>query len=265
MATVTSQTELQLVVDTVSHTTSAHHSRTPSTHQNRCSNAPTTVAWRIKESFTNVIVKEEFLHHVGVNCYSLRRFLGFFCFNRQPSFASTTRTHMEPGRCTSSSKYGWERECHLPLFTGDSTLFGALRDAIPVFIRHRWLPTQLRPAFFLYFAAPSMASLAWQSIDNDIHGIPFVKPSLIVPLTQVCRPTLFKRSMKRFNVEWWAYSFPLSVLALASMQYAEEVKGSIANLVMLLLSAFSFLVSLGLIIFALLSNISLDDDKCLTR
>ncbi|XWS14510.1 hypothetical protein CRYUN_Cryun35bG0015900 [Craigia yunnanensis] len=71
---------------------------------------------------------------------------------------------------------------------------------------------------------------------------------------RVCRPTLFKRSMKRFIVAWWTYSFPLSVLALASLEYAEEVKSSIAHLLMLRLLAFSVLVSISLIIFTLLNT-----------
>lgn len=70
---------------------------------------------------------------------------------------------------------------------------------------------------------------------------------------QVCRPALFKRSMRRFNVAWWAYSFPLTVLALASTEYAQEVKGGIANVLMLLLSALSALVAICLTVFSLLN------------
>ena len=75
----------------------------------------------------------------------------------------------------------------------------------------------------------------------------------IFGIEQVCRPALFKRSMRRFNVAWWAYSFPLTILALASTEYS-EVKGSIAHLLMLLLLALSVLVSLGLTIFTLLNT-----------
>ncbi|XVF36020.1 hypothetical protein REPUB_Repub19eG0022200 [Reevesia pubescens] len=118
------------------------------------------------------------------------------------------------------------------------------------------LPTMLRPAFFLFFAAPSMASLAWQSIAGsfDTASKMLFFLSLFLFMSLVCRPILFKRSMKRFNVAWWGYSFPLSVLALASMEYAEEVKGDIAHLLMLLLLAFSVLVSICLIIFTLLNT-----------
>lgn len=60
--------------------------------------------------------------------------------------------------------------------------------------------------------------------------------------------------MRRFNVAWWAYSFPLTVLALASAEYAQEVKGIISHVLMLFLSAFSVLVFIGLAAFTLLNS-----------
>ena len=44
---------------------------------------------------------------------------------------------------------------------------------------------------------------------------------------------------------WWAHSFPLTVVALASRDHAEEVKGRIANALMLLLSGLAILASLS--------------------
>ncbi|XP_050207066.1 S-type anion channel SLAH1-like [Mercurialis annua] len=113
------------------------------------------------------------------------------------------------------------------------------------------LPTMLRPVFFLFIAAPSMASLAWNSIsgsfDNFAKMLFFL--SIFLFLSLVSRPRLFKKSTRKFNVAWWAYSFPLTVLALASADYAQQVKGGAAHGVMLILSLLSVLVSLGLIAF----------------
>ena len=58
--------------------------------------------------------------------------------------------------------------------------------------------------------------------------------------------------MKRFSVAWWAYSFPLTVLALAATEYAQEVKAEMANLLMLVLSVLSVLVTLVLMVFTAL-------------
>ncbi|KAM3710749.1 hypothetical protein ACJW31_01G054500 [Castanea mollissima] len=130
------------------------------------------------------------------------------------------------------------------------------------------LPGLLSPVFFLYFAAPSVASLAWESIAGafDIVSKMLFFLSLFLFTSLVFRPNLFKRSMRRFKVAWWAYSFPLTVLALASTEYAQEVKGSIAHILMLLLLAISVLVSLGLIVFTLFNTKMLlpDNDPIVT-
>ncbi|KAL4308800.1 hypothetical protein GQ457_01G043120 [Hibiscus cannabinus] len=110
------------------------------------------------------------------------------------------------------------------------------------------LPTILRPTFFLFFAAPSMASLAWNSITGafDYTSKMLFFFSLFLFVSLVCRPFLFKKSMKKFNVAWWAYSFPVTFIALAAVQYAGEVKSHVATLLMLGLSTVSVLVFLGL-------------------
>nr|CAD1823690.1 unnamed protein product [Ananas comosus var. bracteatus] len=66
----------------------------------------------------------------------------------------------------------------------------------------------------------------------------------------VSRPTLFWRSMRTFSLAWWAYSFPLTVLALAAEKYAQEVKGGVPNAIMLVLSLVSALVTVALILFS---------------
>ncbi|CAH9089282.1 unnamed protein product [Cuscuta europaea] len=64
---------------------------------------------------------------------------------------------------------------------------------------------------------------------------------------KICRPGLFKKSMRKYNVVWWAYSFPATVMAIASTKYAQEVKSTEAHILMLILSALSVTVSLILL------------------
>uniref|UniRef100_F6H7H3 mitogen-activated protein kinase kinase kinase n=2 Tax=Vitis vinifera TaxID=29760 RepID=F6H7H3_VITVI len=118
------------------------------------------------------------------------------------------------------------------------------------------LPVMLRPVFFLFFAAPSMASLAWKSISGtfDTTSKMLFFLSLFLFTSLACRPTLFKKSMRKFNVAWWAYSFPLTFLALASAEYAQKVEGEIAPVLMLMLIAFSVLVCLSLMLFTALNT-----------
>ncbi|PVH39587.1 hypothetical protein PAHAL_5G540100 [Panicum hallii] len=121
------------------------------------------------------------------------------------------------------------------------------------------LPAMLRPVFFLFFAAPSMASLAWDAISSSFDTcckmLFFL--SLFLFASLVSRPALFKRAMRRFSVAWWAYSFPLSVLALASAEYAQEVRQAAANGLMLVLAVLSVAVTLALMLFTALRTADL--------
>ena len=54
--------------------------------------------------------------------------------------------------------------------------------------------------------------------------------------------------MQRFNVAWWAYSFPITFLALDSVQYAQNVKDRVASGMMLIFSSISVLIFLGVMV-----------------
>ncbi|KAI4334128.1 hypothetical protein L6164_018858 [Bauhinia variegata] len=118
------------------------------------------------------------------------------------------------------------------------------------------LPAMLRPVFFLFIAAPSIASLAWDSISGkfDSASKMLFFLSLFLFMSLVSRPMLFKKAMRKFSVAWWAYSFPLTALALASAEYAQEVKGVTAHAIMFVLSTLSVLVSFVLMIVTTLNT-----------
>ncbi|XP_022136183.1 S-type anion channel SLAH1-like [Momordica charantia] len=123
------------------------------------------------------------------------------------------------------------------------------------------LPATLRPVFFLFFAAPSMASVAWNSINGkfDVFSKMMFFLSVFLFVSLVLRPRLFRKSMRKFSVAWWAYSFPVSVLALASIEYAKEVGAGAgaAHVFALLLSLLSVLVSLFLMAVTVMRSNSL--------
>ncbi|KAL2249765.1 UNVERIFIED_CONTAM: S-type anion channel SLAH1 [Sesamum indicum] len=112
------------------------------------------------------------------------------------------------------------------------------------------LPAMLRPVFFLFFAAPSVASLAWYSISGsfDTPSKMLFFLSLFLFASLICRPALFRKAMRRFNIAWWAYSYPITLLALASARYEQEVQGGVSRAIRLLLSGLSVLVLLGLLL-----------------
>lgn len=109
----------------------------------------------------------------------------------------------------------------------------------------------LRPSLFLFFAVPSMASSAWNSISGslDTPSKMLFYLSLFIFACLACRPLLFEKCMKRFNVTWWAYSFSLTFLAVSSAEYAHDMKGIGRKGVMLALSALSVVVFLCLLVF----------------
>ncbi|KAI3680508.1 hypothetical protein L6452_35279 [Arctium lappa] len=121
------------------------------------------------------------------------------------------------------------------------------------------LPSRLRPVFFLFVATPSMAALAWKSINGsfDIQCKMLFFLSLFLFASLASRPMLFKKSMKEFNVAWWAFSFPLTFLALAATAYANQVKCVIASGLAIVLSAISVLVFIFLLVYSTLKIDSL--------
>ena len=72
--------------------------------------------------------------------------------------------------------------------------------------------------------------------------------NLVWKKKKICRPCLFKKAMRKFNVAWWAYSYPITILALASTRYAQEVNDGVAHALRLFLSALSVLVIFGLLL-----------------
>ncbi|CAN7012307.1 unnamed protein product [Brassica oleracea var. botrytis] len=149
-----------------------------------------------------------------------------------------------------AAEMGW-KECALFLFSLGMVhylvIFVTLYQRLP---GGKNFPTKLRPVFFLFFAAPAMGSLAWNSICGTFD--PLAKMlfflSLFIFMSLVCRPNLFKKSMQRFNVAWWAYSFPITFLALDSVQYAQNVKDRVASGMMLIFSSISVLIFLGVMV-----------------
>ncbi|XP_031494912.1 S-type anion channel SLAH4-like [Nymphaea colorata] len=112
------------------------------------------------------------------------------------------------------------------------------------------VPVQLRPASFLSIAAPSVASIAWEAVSGHFGSgckmLYFL--SLFLFTLLVVRPTLFVKAMRRFSSAWWAYVFPVTMLALSSAEYAQEVHTGLAHAIRRVISMASLLMTLALIL-----------------
>uniref|UniRef100_A0A453A1H5 S-type anion channel SLAH2 n=1 Tax=Aegilops tauschii subsp. strangulata TaxID=200361 RepID=A0A453A1H5_AEGTS len=101
-----------------------------------------------------------------------------------------------------------------------AVLFVTLYQRLPTNVQ---LPKELHPVFFLFVAAPSVASMAWTRISGEFNDgaklLYFI--SLFLYVSLVVRVNLFRGF--RFSLAWWAYTFPMTSVALATVLYASEV------------------------------------------
>ncbi|CAN6481897.1 unnamed protein product [Victoria cruziana] len=114
------------------------------------------------------------------------------------------------------------------------------------------VPVQLRPASFLSIAAPSIASVAWESVSGQFGSgckmLYFL--SLFLFILLVVRPTFFVKAMKRFSSAWWAYVFPITMLALSSAEYAGEVSTGSAHAMRRVMSVVSLILTLAVLLLS---------------
>ncbi|KAL1531960.1 S-type anion channel SLAH3-like [Salvia divinorum] len=99
-------------------------------------------------------------------------------------------------------------------------LFVTLYQRLPT---NETLPKELHPVFFLFVAAPSVASMAWAKIqgsfDSGSRIAYFIALFLYVSLA--VRVNFFRGF--KFSLAWWAYTFPMTGAAIATIKYSSAV------------------------------------------
>ncbi|KAJ1401331.1 Voltage-dependent anion channel [Sesbania bispinosa] len=212
------------------------------------------------------MVKAEFLHHVGVNYLFAPWISWLLLLQSAPFVAPKTATYLilwwlfaVPVVALDVKIYGqWftKGKRFLSTVANPTSQLSVIGNLVGAQAAAHMGWKESAVCLFSLGDAPGVASLAWESIVGafDTLSKMLFFLSLFLFMSLVCRPTLFRRSMRRFNVAWWAYSFPVTVLALASTDYAQEVKGTISHILMLLLLALSVLVSFALTVFTLLNS-----------
>ncbi|KAG8045783.1 hypothetical protein GUJ93_ZPchr0008g13778 [Zizania palustris] len=128
-------------------------------------------------------------------------------------------------------------------------LFVTLYQRLPT---SETLPRDLHPVFFLFVAAPSVACLAWARITGQFgYGSRiayFIAMFLYASLA--VRINLFRGF--RFSLAWWAYTFPMTSAAIASIRYSSEVKNAFTQLLCIALSVLATLTVTALFLTTLL-------------
>ncbi|KAM3413145.1 hypothetical protein ACQJBY_004363 [Aegilops geniculata] len=123
-------------------------------------------------------------------------------------------------------------------------LFVTLYQRLPTNVQ---LPKELHPVFFLFVAAPSVASMAWTRISGEFNNgaklLYFV--SLFLYVSLVVRVNLFRGF--RFSLAWWAYTFPMTSVALATVLYASEVDNMLTRALAVGLSGIAVVTVTGVL------------------
>lgn len=131
-----------------------------------------------------------------------------------------------------------------------TVLFVTLYQRLPT---NETLPKELHPVFFLFVAAPSVASMAWAKIQGSFdYGARIAYfIALFLYFSLAVRINFFRGI--RFSLTWWAYTFPMTGAAIAAIRYSNEaVTNWITRSLAIILSAVATLTVTGLLVTTLL-------------
>ncbi|XP_062120294.1 S-type anion channel SLAH2-like [Humulus lupulus] len=135
-------------------------------------------------------------------------------------------------------------------------LFVTLYQRLPT---NATLPKELHPVFFLFVAAPSVASMAWAklqgSFDYGSRIAYFI--ALFLYFSLAVRVNFFRGF--KFSLAWWAYTFPMTGAAIATIRYSNEVTNFVTQTLTVVLSLVSTLTVSALLVSTILHAFVLRD------
>ncbi|KAH0449656.1 hypothetical protein IEQ34_020348 [Dendrobium chrysotoxum] len=131
-------------------------------------------------------------------------------------------------------------------------LFVTLYQRLPT---NETLPKELHPVFFLFIAAPSVACMSWAKITGNF-GLGsriayFIAMFLYVSLVSSSLAAQILVTY-RFSLAWWAYTFPMTGAAIATITYTAEVSNILTKTLAITLSTISTLTVSALLISTIL-------------
>ncbi|KAF9602543.1 hypothetical protein IFM89_029842 [Coptis chinensis] len=135
-------------------------------------------------------------------------------------------------------------------------LFVTLYQRLPT---NETLPKELHPVFFLFVAAPSVASMAWAKIQGtfDYGSRICYFIALFLYISLAVRVNFFRGF--KFSLAWWAYTFPMTGAAIATIKYSNEVKNPVTQSLSVIFSAISTLTVSTLLVTTIIHAFLLGD------
>ncbi|XP_024177247.1 S-type anion channel SLAH2 [Rosa chinensis] len=136
-------------------------------------------------------------------------------------------------------------------------LFVTLYQRLPT--NETVIPKELHPVFFLFVAAPSVASMAWARLQGSFdYGSRigyFI--SMFLYLSLAVRINFFRGF--KFSLAWWAYTFPMTGAAITTIRYSNEVTTVATQALAVILSIIATLTVTALFITTVLHAFVLQD------
>jgi tellurite resistance protein len=113
-------------------------------------------------------------------------------------------------------------------------------------IFHDPLPERLYPTLVILIAPPSVAFIAYMKLGGDVDAFARILLNSGYVFAAVVATQLPRFRRLPFALPWWALSFPLAALAVASLLFAEVVGSNAHRLIGLALAALLAVVIVGL-------------------
>ncbi|KAE9618308.1 putative voltage-dependent anion channel [Lupinus albus] len=135
-------------------------------------------------------------------------------------------------------------------------LFVTLYQRLPT---NETLPKDLHPVFFLFVAAPSVASVAWARIQGsfDYRSRIAYFIAMFLYFSLAIRVNFFRGF--KFSLSWWAYTFPMTGAAIATINYSNQVTNVMTKALSTMLSLTSSLIVTALLCSTILHAFVLRD------
>ncbi|KAL8170425.1 hypothetical protein V2J09_022229 [Rumex salicifolius] len=137
-----------------------------------------------------------------------------------------------------------------------TVLFVTLYQRLPT---NETLPKELHPVFFLFVAAPSVSSMAWAAIQGSFdYGSRIAYfIAMFLYLSLAVRVNFFRGF--KFSLTWWAYTFPMTGAAIATIRYSNEVRCWFTQALSVTLCTVSVLIVTALLVSTVIHAFVLRD------
>jgi tellurite resistance protein len=115
-------------------------------------------------------------------------------------------------------------------------------------IFHPSLPERFMPTLFIFIAPPAVGFIAWFSLVGEVNAFGRVLYFIGLAFTLLVLTQVNYFARLKFFLSWWAYSFPIAAITIASLLMLRETGNALyAWIAGLLLALLSVLITMLLI------------------